>query len=318
MKLFSIALVLLVLGLAGCLAERPPKDPPAEFLDGYTLNGTIPLARLYIDDTNQGKETHFIYAEKSIDSYMKGARRVFAKAYTEYERRRDDATFDKTFPTVHKYDWIYYAMKMRAGDISKSSIVVFGSTEPHIETAALELGARHVTTLEYNNLTYKHPQITTLSKFNFSRVYSCDGQYQNSFDVAFSVSSFDHDGLGRYGDPLDPTGDLKAMSRAMGLLKPGGIMLLTVPIGPDLVVWNLLRRYGTIRLPLLLQGWEVVERYFWDEGRLTADEPNFRKSYEPVLILRKPLEGAMGLCDLEPAMVVSSGAVESATLSEEL
>ncbi len=31
------------------------------------------------------------------------------------------------------------------------------------------------------------------------------------FDMALSISSFDHDGLGRYGDPLDPVGDLKAM-----------------------------------------------------------------------------------------------------------
>ena len=31
------------------------------------------------------------------------------------------------------------------------------------------------------------------------------------FDVALSISSFDHDGLGRYGDPLEPDNDLRAM-----------------------------------------------------------------------------------------------------------
>ena len=80
------------------------------------------------------------------------------------------------------------------------------------------------------------------------------------FDVALSISSFDHDGLGRYGDPVDPKGDIKAMQEAQALLKPGGLMFLTVPVGPDILVWNLHRRYGEHRLPLLLGGWEEVER----------------------------------------------------------
>jgi Caenorhabditis protein of unknown function, DUF268 len=33
------------------------------------------------------------------------------------------------------------------------------------------------------------------------------------FDAGFSISSFEHDGLGMYGDPLDPDGDLKAMRK---------------------------------------------------------------------------------------------------------
>jgi SAM-dependent methyltransferase len=215
----------------------------------------------------------------------------------DYERHLENEDFNRTLMRQPKIEWIYYAMKRYASSIKDSSVLVFGSTEPYIEVAALELGAKHVTTIEYNNLTYMHSQITTVSAHRFPELYTCHGAHQNTYDIALSVSSFDHDGLGRYGDPLDPAGDLKAMSRAMGLLRPGGILLLTVPIGPDLVVWNLLRRYGELRLPLLLEGWEVVEKLFWDEAKVTAPEPNFRKSYEPVLVLRKPLEAAAWLCD---------------------
>lgn len=42
--------------------------------------------------------------------------------------------------------------------------------------------------------------------------------------------------LGRYGDPLDPDGDLKAMKLVYSMLKPGGLLFLTVPVGPDVVV----------------------------------------------------------------------------------
>lgn len=150
--------------------------------------------------------------------------------------------------------------------------------EPWVEAAALALGAESVTTVEYNKLTYEHPRITTTTPSNISA---------NDFDVAFSISSFDHDGLGRYGDPLNPVGDLEAMDFARALLKPGGLLFLTVPVGPDVTVFNLHRRYGRVRLPLLLRGWEEVERLGWDEKRLDA-AASWRKTYEPVFVLRRP------------------------------
>jgi hypothetical protein len=42
-----------------------------------------------------------------------------------------------------------------------------------------------------------------------------------SVDFVFSFSSWEHDGLGRYGDPIDPWGDVKAMQRASCYVKPG-------------------------------------------------------------------------------------------------
>ena len=54
------------------------------------------------------------------------------------------------------------------------------------------------------------------------------------------------------------------------------------------MVWNLHRRYGSLRLPLLLQGWREVERIGWDESRLSAPA-NVAKAYEPVFVLSKPL-----------------------------
>ena len=43
--------------------------------------------------------------------------------------------------------------------------------------------------------------------------------------------SFDHDGLGRYGDPLNPAGDIDAMKMVSCVLKKDGLLFLTVPIG---------------------------------------------------------------------------------------
>ena len=72
-----------------------------------------------------------------------------------------------------------------------------------------------------------------------------------------SISNFEHDGLGRYGDPIDPNGDLRAMSEMQALVKPNGFLILGVPVARDAVVWNAHRLYGRVRLPLLLRGWSV-------------------------------------------------------------
>ena len=293
--LCSVASILLVctIVLAVGRAARPPKEIPLDLRDRYTVNGTVGIESFYVDDTNAGKETHFVFSEKSMNSYVKGIRKSFLKVMLMDTRAKlEGSELDTMHDTwnVQKADWIFFAMYKYSSSFKDKSVVVFGSSEPTYEAAALSLEAEHVTTVEYNNLTYAHPNVTTISKYQFSELYACNGQYQNSFDVAVSISSFDHDGLGRYGDPLDPEGDLKAMANAMSVLKPGGLMLLTVPIGPDLVVFNLLRRYGAVRLPMLLSGWEVVEKMFWEENKLIEPAQNYRRSYEPVLILRKPLD----------------------------
>jgi hypothetical protein len=72
-----------------------------------------------------------------------------------------------------------------------------------------------------------------------------------------SISNFEHDGLGRYGDPIDPNGDMRAMSEMQALVKPNGFLILGVPVARDAVVWNAHRLYGRVRLPLLLRGWSI-------------------------------------------------------------
>jgi SAM-dependent methyltransferase len=54
----------------------------------------------------------------------------------------------------------------------------------------------------------------------------------------------EHVGLGRYGDPLDPNGDLKAMAELQRVLAPGGDLLFVVPVGRPRVCFNAHRIYG--------------------------------------------------------------------------
>jgi hypothetical protein len=62
-----------------------------------------------------------------------------------------------------------------------------------------------------------HPLISTVMVNESLR----DASLSAAFDVVLSISSFEHDGLGRYGDPLNPDGDMAAMRSTRRLLKPG-------------------------------------------------------------------------------------------------
>lgn len=54
----------------------------------------------------------------------------------------------------------------------------------------------------------------------------------------------EHVGLGRYGDPLDPDGDLKAIAELRRVLAPGGSLLFVVPLGKPRIMFNAHRIYS--------------------------------------------------------------------------
>ena len=80
-----------------------------------------------------------------------------------------------------------------------------------MEAMLLAAGAAHVTTLGYSPIANDHPQITTMRHTEFNARY-LNGSLEK-FDGAATFSSLGHAGLGRYGDKLNPYGDLVAMAK---------------------------------------------------------------------------------------------------------
>ena len=212
------------------------------------------------------------------------------------------------------------ALMDAAPSIKGANAVVFGASGGAEEAALLALGAAHVTVIEHMSLTVDHANVTSLSVRAARRAYCAAGNPDaetaaaawSRFDVAVSASAFDHDGLGRYGDPLSPDADLLAMDemRCEYLRRPragasvdarggdasgaavdaGGLALVSVPVGADAVVWNAMRRYGPSRLPLFLAGFDIEARVGWEAARATADARLPGPSYEPIFVLRPSLD----------------------------
>ncbi|MFM7034905.1 MAG: DUF268 domain-containing protein [Planctomycetia bacterium] len=236
-----------------CTGRWPPAEVPEELRSAYTMSGTIPLMRWYLNDVKSGA---LVWTPRS--RWWK----------PEKVRQRGLSYYGSTDT------FLYQAIKQHPVD--GLSVVIVGSEFPWYECIATGFGAA-VTTIEYRSVECHIPGLRVLTPDEFAR-------QPRRFDAVISISSIEHDGLGRYGDPLNPDGDLRAMEQFRHLLNPGGKLFLSVPVGPDVVVWNAHRIYGPLRLPRLFAGWKQLAAFGFDEARLVKGRRG-DYSRQPVFVL---------------------------------
>uniref|UniRef100_A0A914PBK5 Methyltransferase type 11 domain-containing protein n=1 Tax=Panagrolaimus davidi TaxID=227884 RepID=A0A914PBK5_9BILA len=128
---------------------------------------------------------------------------------------------------------------------------VIGSQTPWAEVYALVNGAKHMTTVDYYKLSINHSQITFLYAPDLPAKRE-DFLYYGKFDFVISYSSIEHSGLGRYGDPIDPIGDIREMNKIHCMLKANGLLFVGFPVGVDTILYNAHRIYGRMRLAMIL------------------------------------------------------------------
>ena len=172
-------------------------------------------------------------------------------------------------------------------DVNGQHVVVIGSERPWIEILLLLAGARHVTTLDYNKRPTTHPQITMMTPMELSKSISDNGL--PSFDGMISFSSVEHSGLGRYGDQLNPWGDLITMARAWCLLKPGGRAIVGVPSGKDTICHNGHKFYGHVMYSHLFTNWDQIHSDIRDFGVLEKEPVCTQFHFQPLHVLEKPI-----------------------------
>jgi hypothetical protein len=131
----------------GAPPERkpPPRAMPAELKDSYTMGGRIELGDFFVDDTIGGKGSHYKYPRRDIDYMITAARRTLASGGRGGRKNEG---------------WVVEALAGQLEAVRGANCLVFGSMEPWYEAMLLAAGAGSVTTVEYNRLTYDHPNIS--------------------------------------------------------------------------------------------------------------------------------------------------------------
>jgi hypothetical protein len=215
----------------------PPRQVPATFTQDYTMGGKVQIEDWY-------------FARKQADGAM--TMTWTAPQLQELEAQLRAGTAPGSYG-AEKTVTMRNFLATHADSIRGRHCVVLGSQRPWLEVLLLMNGAAHVTTIEYATIVSQDTRVSTMTPDKWK---SGDQQY----DCVASFSSVEHSGLGRYGDELNPFGDLQVMAKLGCSAKPGASFFIGVPYGRDSVVWNAHRIYGPVRAPQLFANLDVHDR----------------------------------------------------------
>jgi hypothetical protein len=97
----------------------------------------------------------------------------------------------------------------------------------------------------------------------------------NSVQSISCMHTIEHIGLGRYGDPIDPTGDIKAINELKRVVDFGGNLLLVVPVGQPKIQFNAHRVYSYEMILNLMDGFELKEFSMVDDQNIFIENASF-------------------------------------------
>jgi SAM-dependent methyltransferase len=105
-------------------------------------------------------------------------------------------------------------------------ILDFGGVESVLPLQLSALG-KDVWVLDARRYPFTHPSLHPIQ----ADILGAPLPFNTPFDLVLSVSTIEHVGLSRYGDAPAPDGDRRAVEALWRVLRPGGLLLVTVPAG---------------------------------------------------------------------------------------
>ena len=191
------------------------------------------------------------------------------------------ADYPKSVPQLYQAMDRILGEEAAANPDRKWRVLIGGAISPWVEAVVLSRSGMNIeklVTTDYNPIDIQSDQI------EFIHMEELKSKRPDPlFDLIISYSSIEHDGLGRYGDPLNPDGDFAAMKEFSLMLKPNGYLVLGVPMvkrGTGIVRRNGLRLYSEKRVERLKQGFTQI-----GEKIVVSNLVDWK--YQPVLVLRK-------------------------------
>lgn len=139
----------------------------------------------------------------------------------------------------------------------RSRILDFGCVDSLLPIQLASVGYE-VSGIDLRPYSYTHPN------FSFQQRNLVDAFAQDTFDGVMSVSVVEHIGLGRYGDESMPgDSDTKVMDEICRILKPGGMLILSVPFGRKFDGNRYYRVYDQAGIDRLLSNFSIENQEFY-------------------------------------------------------
>lgn len=222
----------------------PPKYPPYHLIKNFTQNGEMPIIGYYYDAQKYSGSNAYVAEWNNM---------LIKELVNKYNNHIPCGTYNN----VEQQELIRTVLNDY--DLNNKTIVVIGSELPWLEAILTTKDPKSITTIEYGKIKSKVDLMHTYTPFDFAK----DALKKNTeYDAAISFSSIEHSGLGRYGDELEPNGDIHAVEEIYCMLKKNGLFFLSIPYANKSgILWNVHRYYGPERLKHLMANFEQIEYY---------------------------------------------------------
>lgn len=167
-----------------------------------------------------------------------------------------DWTFHTPFQAHYFYQGAWLAR--RVGSAKAARHVDVGSSTLTLSV----LSAQQATTfVDYRPLKAKLPGLDSMAGDILNLPFADD-----SVQSLSCLHVIEHIGLGRYGDPIDPQGSVKAALELQRIVSPGGKLFLSLPIGRERVCFNAHRVHAPATVLALFPRMKLLEFSYVDDA----------------------------------------------------
>jgi SAM-dependent methyltransferase len=142
----------------------------------------------------------------------------------------------------------------------------------------LDIGSRtdgfvaHVASFRHIEIIDIRPVVSQVNNISFRQadLMQLPQDLMEYCDSISALHAIEHFGLGRYNDPIDYTGHLKALENIYRILKPGGKFYFSTPMGPQRIEFNAHRVFSLNYLIDLFDKRYKIDRFSYvnDAGEL--------------------------------------------------
>lgn len=186
-------------------------------------------------------------------SRMAGSQRIRA---VDLQPCLGDWTIHTPFDAHYFYQGAWLARRLRTAGTNKhvdigSSTLTMSVLSAHVET----------TFVDYRPLAVSLPGLTSLAGNILDLSFT-----DHSLPSVSCLHVIEHIGLGRYGDPLDPLGSVKAALELQRVVGAGGNLFISLPIGRERVCFNAHRVHAPASVLKMFPQMKLIEFSYVDDS----------------------------------------------------